>query len=344
MVTIGTSGPTNWVQTPNGRKLSLGTVAPVKFVVELAPNSRAARQALDSFLKDGEGLLSVDLEKMLAMLEPKRSRWATDAFIPSDLQQMEKSALDLAWVDLLLSRAEAHVRKLASTPSPRGVASLEQTIQHLCHPQQASFEGRLAAVEQAVVSMGRRPTPQKAEAFTRLVGQLRSPKFAVELAASVLFEVGETNERIDTLVKEGKRFNSLQAKAELAKVVNAVAGISTYDLTVPEVRDELVKTACRADDLHKLFFHKSGALRPGTATQLETALAKLLKKFRGVNVSLEFRTRGKRSEPYIVVTMPTRSWFEDVLAMDLDALGEFNSLIRSFGADYKLTGSTINIQ
>jgi len=343
LVTLGTDGITNWVQAPNGRKLSLGTIAPVKFVVELASNARAARQALDGFVRDGEGMLSVDLQGMLDLLTPRRTRWATDAFIPSDLQQMEKSSLDLQWVDLFLSKAEGQVQKLSSEPGdPSELETLNKSVQALCHPEQVSFEGRLTAIEACLEKV---PLSEEGVATLRyLVASLQTPKAAVELAESVLAEVRETNARIDSLVEQGKRFSSVKAKTELAKVVNAVAGIATHDVTVPEVREKLNATACRADELHRLFFSKSAALRPGAATQLESALNKLLRKFRGVKVSLDFRTRGKKQEPYITVAMPSRDWFENTLARDLDALGDFNSLVGSYGAEYKLTGQEIIIQ
>jgi len=76
LVTIGTDGFVDYVQTPDGRRYNLGPVSVMKLVMGLT-SLRNARTALKEFLENKQVMLSVDLDKMWALLPFKRARYSS---------------------------------------------------------------------------------------------------------------------------------------------------------------------------------------------------------------------------------------------------------------------------
>lgn len=78
MVVIGTDGFVDYVQVPDGQKFMLGPVSVLKLITGLAP-IRTARKALREFVETKQVMLSVDLDKMWALLPFRRSRYSSSA-------------------------------------------------------------------------------------------------------------------------------------------------------------------------------------------------------------------------------------------------------------------------
>jgi hypothetical protein len=77
MVTFGTDGFVDFVQMPDGQKYTLGPVSVLKLVSNLTRSARVARQTLDSFLRDKQVMMAVDLDRLWSLLPFKRSRYSS---------------------------------------------------------------------------------------------------------------------------------------------------------------------------------------------------------------------------------------------------------------------------
>jgi hypothetical protein len=77
------------------------------------------------------------------------------------------------------------------------------------------------------------------------------------VAGEILACLEETNDRVDTLVQAGKKFNASKAKQDLHAVSTKVAGIlRDADLTQSWVQADLAKLASRAQEIHAIFAPK----------------------------------------------------------------------------------------
>jgi hypothetical protein len=76
LITIGTDGNVDYVQTPDGQRFMLGPVSVLKLVTGLVP-ARTAKTALEEFTEKKQVMLSVDLDKMWALLPFRRARYSS---------------------------------------------------------------------------------------------------------------------------------------------------------------------------------------------------------------------------------------------------------------------------
>ena len=118
LVTFGSDGFCDYCKLPDGRIFTLGSVSILKFVTELAKNASTARKALNAFLKHGEAVMGVELDKLEKVLKRPRSRWATVE--ANDLSCLEESFVRYCWA------AETD-----ETPLERKIAVLERTARLL---------------------------------------------------------------------------------------------------------------------------------------------------------------------------------------------------------------------
>ena len=76
----------------------------------------------------------------------------------------------------------------------------------------------------------------------------------VELAENIVSKVADTDETIDQLVAQGKRFNAAQAKADLLRIASRVADITqNVDLAQAWVGADLSELSAQANEIHALF-------------------------------------------------------------------------------------------
>jgi hypothetical protein len=76
-VIFGTDGNSDYVQTPDGRKYSLGPVSVLTLVSGLVQSPRAIRAAMNEFLAKRQVQLQVDLEAMWKLLPVRRARYSS---------------------------------------------------------------------------------------------------------------------------------------------------------------------------------------------------------------------------------------------------------------------------
>lgn len=76
LVTVGSDGFVDYVQTPDGQKHMLGPVSVLKLITGLVP-TRTAREALQEFTSSNRTMLKVDLDKMWELLPFRRARYSS---------------------------------------------------------------------------------------------------------------------------------------------------------------------------------------------------------------------------------------------------------------------------
>jgi hypothetical protein len=76
LVTIGTDGVIDYVQTSDGRKYALGPVSVLKLITGLV-SARVAKAALEEFNEQKQVLLPIDLDKMWSLLPFRRARYSS---------------------------------------------------------------------------------------------------------------------------------------------------------------------------------------------------------------------------------------------------------------------------
>jgi hypothetical protein len=186
LITIGTDGFVDYIQTPDGFKYNLGDVSVLKLITGLVP-ARTAKKAVRDFLENKNVMLSVDLDKMWSLLPFKRARY-------SSVNNSFMEGLD-------------------------------------CNPQ--VFQTENSMIKSASY-----------ETFSS----------NIDLAEKALEKVAATSEIIDSLVADGKKFNSGKAKLDLYKIASKIAEIAqNVDLANTWVTADLSDLSKKANDIHNLF-------------------------------------------------------------------------------------------
>jgi hypothetical protein len=286
LITIGKDGATNWVKTPDGRRLNLGALSVLTFVTKLAlGGGRETKRALKSFLQGTEVMLLVDEERMWTMFTPRRSRLAADSFMSQVLRRGSPTMATNITTDL--AALERHVQmlnkaagKVPAEKMAEGVAILVKLASKTAQDQEQEEQGqKQEAQEQAKQAAQEEKKDEdkeeskdedKEEAFpgaappfgskdkkASLVLSFDVYKANTDLAEGILDRMSATDQKIDQLVAAGKKFDVVQAKSDLHAVTSKVASIvSEVDLTTPWVGADLQKLAAKAEHLHGLFFPK----------------------------------------------------------------------------------------
>lgn len=269
LVTVGTDGRKDWVRTPDGQKLALGSISVLTFVSKLAKNSRIARNTLDQFLKGGEAMFKVDSDRMWRILEPRRARWASDgSFMLTDQRQANTPTRTVMTLDDILTKTEkvmAYCSKQAAAGNPidpQAFKDLETSARKLAMNQSdnAAFYGVGVKLE--------RPEEGFANEEHSPAGMVELNKGASELsfdtydenmrlAKAILDESTQTVATINKLAAKGKRFNKSAALKDVAGVTNKVASICEKTaLTEDWVTGDLQKLASESSRIHQLFHPK----------------------------------------------------------------------------------------
>ncbi len=286
LVTIGTDGVSDWVQTPDGQKLMLGPISVLKFVTELGVGgSYGARKTLDEFLKDGTSMLTVDADRMAELLKPHRARWtsvrpvlptssgpATNSPMPSpNRTPFHRQGTDMA-IDTSISdkatkeaisnqidRIEASIANLqtnAKEASPgsitddmkkRDIAALKEQIAFLRRP---SVYGNQSDNGSYYGLPEKLPDGSSARSMEAAVQE------NTVIASRILGALKATDEKVDQLVLAGKKFDVARAKGDLHKVAKNIQTVVQHPKFKEGGRDVIValhELGKRANQIHGLF-------------------------------------------------------------------------------------------
>lgn len=251
LVTIGTDGIKDWVQTPNGRKHALGEHSILSFVTRLTSNSRAARLALDAFLRDGAAVVSVDEDRLGEFFVPRRSRWAlvNSSFMSSDQRHLSTPrSSEMSTVPAFLKAAEEAVAYLdkAATRGRQDSRAIEALVRLGSELQIAEYGyDDVEQIDEDDVQVQQQD--QQGLAFDAYESNM-------QVASEILDQARETVSVIDRLASAGKRFNSVRAKADVHAVTTRVASIiEKTALTEDWVRADLQKLAAESSRIRNLF-------------------------------------------------------------------------------------------
>lgn len=270
-VTISTDGLRDFVTLPSGLKVMVGQVGMAKLVAECSRGGRDARRALNEYLKTGEAVIALDLQRLEELTAPPKNRWVTGADTPLIYSQ---------------DRASTTVSRRSVTMA-NDTAQADKAIQEAIKNQCMHIEQQIALIsghagEASPNSIGQSIQKDEIEKLKKLVTWLRrgSPygdqsknttyyglpegtpggekTASVEenglLADATLSKIEAAQNKVELLVKSGKRFDHVRAKGDLYKVASGVQQIlKVADLADPRVKGELTKLAEQAKQLHGLF-------------------------------------------------------------------------------------------
>ncbi len=276
LVTVGTDGAQNWVQTPDGHRLNLGPMTILSFVTKLARNATVARHTLRGFLKGGEALLSVDADKMWALMQPRRAIWGSgddSLYVPSfvmakssetkplDQQHQNHSPMRSNMHTILddLAQAEqkiAHLNKLAAAgkQDPEAIAELVKLAQKIKSPNQSNNSTYYGLGEPKVhLVTDAAPAPHTVKlAFDVYAGNMG-------LIDGIVASAKETVATIDTKVAGAKsnpaKINALtRAKAHIHSITSKTGSICEKTQLIEDwVGGDLQKLAAEMTSIHELF-------------------------------------------------------------------------------------------
>jgi len=255
LVSVGTDGTTDWVQTPDGSRYNLGPLSVLKFVTKLARPSQA-RWVLDQFLGEGQAMLAVDEERMWALLAPKRSRWAAEkggefpyGFVPVRLP------MDIYEHLTRTERVVAYLDKKASfgETDPKAFEYLRKEAGKIQSPNQSDNSTYYGLGEVPVhEAADPAPEPHTVAASEHLQFDVYDQN--MRLARKILDWSRVTVATIDSKVAAGRKFDSNRAKFDVHALTSKVASICEgTSLTEEWVRGDLQKLADRSKGLLRMF-------------------------------------------------------------------------------------------
>lgn len=253
------------MQTPDGQRYSLGPVSVLRFAQSLARSSRDARIALDTFLKTGSAMLSVDEGRMWELLAPLRVRWAAGPFMPRDQHYPSlgdrDNAMATIFEDLAVTeQAVGTLNRLASQgrQDPKLVQHLVKLAQKIKSPNQSTNSTYYGLGAPDVFEVGdTEPAVHTVEASEET---LAFDTYQKNMAAAedILKKARETMATIKKLASQGRKFSSVRASADVAAVTSKVSAIcASTQLTDEWVAGDLSKLAARINHLHGLFHPKA---------------------------------------------------------------------------------------
>ena len=158
LITVATDGFRDYVTLPNGREINLGSVSVLKLVSSLVRGVNRCRKALDAYLKNGQTIISVDLEELEGLLKPKRSRWAChdDLFIPIVFRQpfrgagMTQETTQAEAIKQQIAEIEEHIKLLEQTSKEHAAGSISEE----------QVQGAIESLSKIITELGQKPSGQ----------------------------------------------------------------------------------------------------------------------------------------------------------------------------------------
>jgi len=246
LVTLTTDGLTNHIVLPNGQKLNLGAVSPLRLVAECCWNSREARDILETLLKDHSVMVRVDTDRFEKLIQPERRetypyrklRWATKkqgAYpfrpFPGDTKMDANRAEAVsATIDKIENQISSIEKKVGSkTGSASEVEHLAELVEGLKTPS---------------------PKDQSSnDSF--YFGRAKNASVVFGDIENALDKVAEAKKMVDILEAKGRPFNADRARTDLLGVASKIRTLLASK-DAPNMR-EVRASVERATELHSLF-------------------------------------------------------------------------------------------
>lgn len=276
LVTIGTDGLSDWVQTPDGVKHMLGPISVLKFVTELGTGgAHAARKTLDEFIKGGTSMLTIDPDRMWELLKPHRARWTsanpsipTPIRTPSSMKEGRtevRAMADIAEQSLKdaitnqVARIEAQIATLQTNVKEASPGSITQDLQK---KQIDDLKDMVAFLRRPSVYGNQSDNssyyglPEKTVSGESARTKEAAVHENMQQAQGILNMLKAADEKIDKLVLAGKKFDAGRAKADLHKVAANVKTVVAHPKFKDADRDVIValyELGKSATQIHGLF-------------------------------------------------------------------------------------------
>ena len=238
LVSVGTDGLSDWVETPDKCRHNLGSLSVLNFVRGLAKNSREARRVLDEFLEQGQSMLSVNVDHMGALLAGKK--YAANSLIDSvgQRQSMKTISDDLHQAELLVHYLSCKAAKgVTEEPAVKKLVASIQNIRSPNQSQNSTYYGFGAPPVHTV-------QPQAEDSSDDL-----------DLAQKILDQVERTLAEINAKVSQGRRFNANRARLDVRSIASKVASLCDCG-TDARAHEDLLKLASESERIYRLFHPK----------------------------------------------------------------------------------------
>ena len=171
-VIVGTDGNIDFVETPDGIRYALGTTSVLQVVAKLVSGQRHRREALDLFNKEGQAAVVLDVDALFDFLAPRRLRWAAGTSLIPHANQED--------------------------PLPSSLGSPRQG--EPMNPK-ASFESRLAYIEQQVTTLNNGPDPEALKNLQVAVASITLKNLGDQSDNSQFMNLGQP--KVDTVEDPG---------------------------------------------------------------------------------------------------------------------------------------------
>ncbi len=280
LITLGTDGVSDWVQTPDGVKHMLGAVSVLKLVTELVSGTHGMRQTIDAFNKHGQAMVTVDLDAMWALLKPHRARWTSVRALASKSLMPEPNRNLLTIADKQGATMADDADKIIKDSISNQIARIEAHIDVIQTSAKEAAPGSITSGMMKdeisrlkdLVSFLRRPSvygdqssnssyyglPEKLPDGSSARSKQATLEQHTKVAHQILAAVSQTEEKVDQLVLAGKssKFNVGAVKSDLqrlAKNIHIIAGHPKFKEAGPEVTTALTELSKQARHIHGLF-------------------------------------------------------------------------------------------
>jgi hypothetical protein len=244
LLTLTTDGATNHIVLPDGHRLNLGSLAPAHLVAKICPDRRAARKALDQFLKDGSAMFRGDVDIMFDLTRPKKTRMANNSLVARQDRTEGVIAMvsDTGAIAALITEIEEQVRILEDKISEASKGSRSQETMSV----------DVERLESLVKDLQGAPLGQSTN--NKYYSKQASENLQANVKEGAFSKVAYVLSTIDRLVEAGIKFDADKARYDLYHASEGVRQVlASSDLAHSETGEELHTAVKCVDRIHNLF-------------------------------------------------------------------------------------------
>jgi len=244
-IQLATDGATNHLVMPDGVRLNLGEVSPLKLVQTTCRDKRQVRRILDEFNDKGQVMLKADMGLVGALLAPRPARFASPLMKGEGRTHTRGTVMadnpETAFKDAVEKQIDAIERMIGVIQSK---AAEGGTL------TKDMISDDISNLKALVKGLREQPSGQSDNrAFYAAAGDQNAA-----VANVAINKLASTTEAITRLSTAGRKFNAFKAHEDVLAVNSGLQHVlASMDLSHPEAGTEIRRLAERADRLHGLF-------------------------------------------------------------------------------------------
>jgi hypothetical protein len=244
-IQLATDGATNHLVMPDGLRLNLGMVSPLKLVQTACRDKRQVRRILDEFNNKGQVMLKADMDMVGALLTRRPARFASPLMKGAGRTHTRGTVMadnpETAFKDAVEKQIDAIERMIGviqSKAADGGTLTKDM------------ISDDIANLKALVKGLREQPSGQSDNrAFYAAAGDQNAAVVNVALD-----KLAATTDVIGRLATAGRKFNAVRAREDVLAVGGGLRHVlASMDLTHPEAGTEIRRLAERADRLYGLF-------------------------------------------------------------------------------------------